>query len=95
MDIVSIRLEGVEDLDRFSRFLKEKRSSVLRDLIAEGKKMKAINLYKDKNISIGLAASFAGLSLSDFIDLLEQYNIELNLTLPDVKLALEGARKYI
>ncbi|MBU2639770.1 MAG: UPF0175 family protein [Nanoarchaeota archaeon] len=50
-------------------------------LIEEGKKMKALNLYKNKRISLGLAAKLAGMTLSDFLDLLEEHNVKLNLTL--------------
>ena len=59
----------------------------------EGKKMK--ELYKNKKVSLGLAAKFAGMRLGDFLDLLEEFNVKLNLTLEDAKTALENARKLI
>jgi len=43
--------------------LKENRSEVIRELLDEGKKMKALNLYKNKKLSLGLASKFSGLSL--------------------------------
>lgn len=53
--------------------------------------MKAINLYKDKKISLGLGAKLAGLSLSGFLDLLEEHNVKLNLVLDDAKMAMKNA----
>ncbi len=95
METISIRLEKVRELDYFGRILDENRSELVRDLLEEGKKMKAISLYKNKKISLGLAARFAGISLSDFLDLLEEYNIKLNLTLDDAKLAMKHAEKLL
>ena len=71
--------------------LKENRSEVIRELLDEGKKMKALNLYKNKKLSLGLASKFSGLSLSEFLDLLEEYNISLNLSLEDAKQAMKYA----
>ena len=93
METVSIRLKKVKELDYFGKLLKENRSKIIRDLLEEGKKMKAMNLYKNKKISLGLAARFADLSLSDFLDLLEEHNVKLNLTLEDAKLAMKHAEE--
>jgi len=95
METISLRLKKVNELDYFGKLLQENRSAVVRDLIDEGKKMKAINLYKSKKISLGLGAKLAGLTLSDFLDLLEEYNVKLNLTLEDAKTAMENAEKLL
>ena len=95
METISIRLKKVKELDYFGKLLKENRSELIRDLLEEGKKMKAINLYKNKKISLGLAARFADMSISDFLDLLEEYNVKLNLTLEDAKLAMKHAEKIL
>jgi len=95
METVSIRLKKVKELDYFGKLLKENRSKIIRDLLEEGKKMKAMNLYKNKKISLGLAARFADMSLSDFLDLLEEHNIKLNLTLEDAKLAMKHAEDLL
>jgi len=55
--------------------------------------IKAIHLYKDKKVSLGLGAQLAGVTLSEFIDLLKEYNITLNITKEDVDEALTTARK--
>ena len=94
MKIVSLRLD-VTNLKSFSNLLKQKNSAVLRDLINEGKKHKAVYLYKDKKVSIGLGARLAGVTLSEFIDLLKDHNINLNIQREDVEEALQIARKTL
>jgi len=93
METVSLRLKKIKELDYFGRLLNENRSVIVRDLIENGKKMKAIDLYKNKKISLGLGAKLAGMNLSDFLDLLEEYNVKLNLTLDDAKMAMKNADK--
>ena len=95
MEIISVRLEKLKELDYFSKVLNEKRSEVVRELVEEGKKLKAIQLYKEKKISLGLASKLSGLILSEFLDLLEEYNIKLNLTLEDAKEAMRNAEELI
>ena len=95
METVSLRLKKIKELDYFGKLLNENRSVIVRDLIDEGKKMKAITLYKNKKISLGLGAKLAGMNLSDFLDLLEEHNIKLNLTLDDAKMAMKNADKLL
>lgn len=59
------------------------------------KRLKAMELYKQKKVSLGLASRLAGLALSEFLDLLEEYNVKLNLTLEDAKEALRNAEELI
>ena len=95
MEIISVRLKRLKELDYFSKLLNENRSEVVRTLVEEGKKLKAIELYKQKKISLGLGAKLAGMTLSDFLDLLEEYNVKLNLTLEDAKEAMKNAEKMV
>ena len=92
METLSVRMD-VEDLKHFSNVLNEKKSAVLRELVKEGKKHKAVYLYKEKKVSLGLGARLAGVTLSEFIDLLGEHNIPLNLDKADVEKALNTARK--
>ncbi len=57
-----------------------------------GKKHKAVELYKLKKVSLGLAARLAGVSLSEFIDLLKEHNVYLNLE-EDIEKALHTIRE--
>ena len=95
MEIISVRLKGLKGLDHFSKILNENRSEVVRELVEEGKKLKSIELYKQKKVSLGLASKLSGLNLSEFLDLLEEYNVKLNLTLEDAKEAMRNAKELI
>lgn len=95
MEIISIRLKRLKELDYFSKVLNENRSEVVRDLVEEGKKLKAIELYKQRKISLGIASKLSGLTLSEFLDLLEEYNIKINLTLEDAKESMKHAERLM
>lgn len=94
METVSSRLD-IEAINLFEKVLKEKRSEVVRTLVESGKKHKSVELYKAKKISIGLGARLAGVSLSEFIDLLKEHNVYLNLEKEDVEQALSTARRIL
>jgi len=57
--------------------------------------MKSIELYKQGKVSIGLGAKIARLSLSEYIDLLKEYKIHINVDIDDAKKALQYARMVI
>ena len=94
METVSSRLD-LETINLFGKVLKEKRSEVVRELVNAGKKHKAVELYKTKKVSLGLGAKLAGASLSEFIDLLKEHNIYLNLEKEDIEQALGTARRVL
>jgi|TARA_Y100000294_G_C8348114_1_gene253569 predicted HTH domain antitoxin len=91
METVSTRLDP-EAINLFGEVMKEKRSEVVRELVNAGKKHKAVELYQEKNVSLGLGARLAGVTLSEFIDLLKNHNVDLNLEKEDVEKALATAR---
>ena len=94
METVSSRLD-LDAIKLFGQVLKEKRSEVVRDLVESGKKHKAVELYKEKKVSLGLGAKLASVTLSEFIDLLKEHNVYLNLEKEDVEQALKTARKVL
>ena len=94
METVSSRLD-LETINLFGKVLKEKRSEVVRELVNAGQKHKAVELYKLKKISLGLGAKLAGVTLSEFIDLLKEHNAYLNLEKEDIEQALKTARKVL
>lgn len=93
MAIVSVRMD--EELDFYAEVFKEKKSEVIRDLFEEGKKMKAMKLYKEKKVSLGLAAKIAGMGVGEFIDLLGEFGQTLNLELNDAKQAMKFAKELL
>ncbi len=54
--------------------------------------VKSIELYKQGKVSLGLGAKIAKLSISEYIDLLKEYKIQINIDIDDAKKALEYAR---
>ena len=92
METVSSRLD-IKSLNLFGKILNEKRSEVVRELVEAGKKHKAVELYKEKKVSLGLGAELAGVTLSEFIDLLKEHNAYLNIEKEDVEQAINTARK--
>ena len=95
MEIISVRLKRLKELDYFSSLLNENRSEVVRELVEDGRKLKALELYKNRKISLGLASKLSGLALGEFLDLLEEYNVKLNLTLEDAKEAMKHAEELL
>ncbi len=56
------------------------------------RKMKSIELYKQGKVSLGLGAKLARLSISEYIDLLKEYKVHINIDVDEAKKALEYAR---
>lgn len=73
----------------------QKRLEAVRGLVESGKKEKAVELYKNKKVSLGLGAKLAGVTLSEFIDLLREHNAYLNIEKGDVEKALKTAREIL
>ena len=91
METISARLDG-EIINLFGNILKLDHSKVVRELVESGKIHKAVELYKMKKVSLGLGAKLAGVTLSEFIDLLKEHNVYLNLDKEDIEKALSIAR---
>ena len=68
---------------------------IIKKMFKETEVLEAIELYKQKKISLGLASKLSGLSLSEFLDLLEEFNIKINFTLDDAREAMRNAEKLI
>ncbi|MFH0903863.1 MAG: UPF0175 family protein [Methanobacteriota archaeon] len=89
---ISVRYEHINDLKFLKDMMGLKMSEMLRELIDEGRKMKSIELYKKGKVSLGLGARIARLSISEYIDLLKEYKIQINIDIEDAKKSLEYAR---
>ncbi len=89
---ISVRYKYTKDLEFMTELMGLNRSEMLRELIDKGRKMKSIELYKQGKVSLGLGAKIAKLSLSEYIDLLKEYKIQINIDIEDAKKALESAR---
>ena len=95
METVSVRLDRVKELDFMGTVLDEKRSKLIRRLLFKGREMQALELYRTGKVSLGLGARLAGITLSEFMDLLKRYNVPLNLELEDAKEAMGYAEEKL
>ena len=89
---ISVRYEHLNDLKFLKDMMGLKMSEMLRELIDEGRKMKSIELYKQGKVSLGLGAKIARLSISEYMDLLKEYRVRINVDIEDAKSSLEYAR---
>ncbi len=94
MELVSARMDE-KMLEGFEEVMNENTSRVVRELVEAGRKHKAVELYKARQVSLGLAAQLAGVTLSAFLDLLREHNVELTIELEDVQKAMHTARKVL
>ena len=89
---ISVRYEHLNDLKFLKDMMGLKMSEMLRELIDEGRKMKSIELYKQGKVSLGLGAKIARLSISEYMDMLKEYRVRINVDIEDAKSSLEYAR---
>lgn len=91
---VSIRLEA--DDYRFLRGLaeadKEDLSTAVRDLVARGRVLLALERYRDGKASLSKAAETAGFSVSEMMDVLAEHGIPSDLSLEDYRASLPALR---
>ena len=94
METVSSRL-NLKTIILFAEVLKERKCEVVRTLVESGKIHKAVELYKMKKVSLGLGSKLADVTLSEFIALLKEHNVYLNLDKEDIEKALNTVRKVL
>jgi predicted HTH domain antitoxin len=92
---VSIRLE-VDDYN-FLRDLaeadKEDLSTAVRDLVARGRVLLALERYREGKASLSKAAALSGLSVSEMMDLLAEHGIASDLQVEDYRESLQTLRE--
>lgn len=92
---VSIRLEA--DDYKFLRSLaeagKEDLSTAVRDLVARGRVLLALERYREGKASLSKAAEVAGLSISEMMDVLGQHGIASDLQVEDYRESLHTLRE--
>ncbi len=54
-----------------------------------------VELYRQGQVSLGLGARLAGATLSEFLDLLGEHGVDLNVTLDDIKKQVETADRIL
>ncbi len=92
---MSMRI-GAEDYEFIKQLAKESKkdlSEAVRNLVDRGRVMYAIESYKKGKASLGKAASLAGISISEMINLLAEFGIESNVTYDDYVKSLDNLGK--
>jgi predicted HTH domain antitoxin len=92
---VSIRLEA-EDyqfLSGLAEAAQEDFSTAVRDLIARGRVLLALDKYRDGKASLSKAAEIADVSISEMMDLLAQHGIASHLQFEDYRESLRTLRE--
>lgn len=89
--------EGLYYVDKISKMFNIDRSTALRDLLHKGiqidKKERALDLYSKGKLSIESAAKFADVYIGEFLELLKERGIELNVSVEDYEQGLKNLRK--
>lgn len=92
---VSIRLEA--DDYNFLRSLaeadKEDLSTAVRDLVARGRVLLALERYREGKASLSKAAEVAGFSVSEMMDVLAEHGVASELRVEDYRESLQTLRE--
>ena len=86
---MSTGIEGKEFdiVEELSKLEGEEKSKILKELMEFGRMMFALRRYEEGKYSLGKAAEIAGMSLSEFMDLLTEFGITSRISYEDY---LEG-----
>lgn len=91
MEVITARIEekDFEDLKTIEKDEKTERAEVVRKLLTKAikdwKMKKALELLKQRKITIRKAASFAELSYAEMLDVMAQADIDIGYALQELK----------
>ncbi|MGB2727006.1 MAG: UPF0175 family protein [Halobacteriota archaeon] len=97
--IISIRpTEEIErKLERLIGIEKTERSALIRRIldigINEELKKHALELFRDKKVSLAKAAEIANISVREMMDLIKEKGVSLHITIEDIRKDFEAAMK--
>lgn len=83
-----------EIIKRYSEEKKEEQSVIIRDLISNGSIYLAIKGYAKGEYSIGKAAYFANLPLTEFMDLIMDLGIKSRISKEDLLEGYENLKEF-
>ena len=92
---VSIRLDtdDYNFLKSLAEADKEDLSTAVRDLVARGRVLLALERYSAGKVSLSKAAEVAGLSVSEMMDVLAEHGVTSELRVEDYRESLETLRE--
>ena len=97
--IISVRPteEMEKKLERLLGIEKAGRSALIRRILDRGineeLKKYALELFKDKKVSLAKAAEIADISVREMMDLIKEKDIPLHITIEDIREDFEAAMK--
>ena len=92
---MSIRMDR-DNYEFLSRISKEERSDLskaVRDLVARGRVLLAVERYRKEEVSLGKAAELAGLPIGRMMTTLEEFGVESRIAIEDYLQGLENLSK--
>ena len=92
---ITVRLSkrDLRRLEAICAFEKIDRSTLVKEFIEDGLRQRVIRLYSKGKLSAGLGAEILGVSLREFLKLLERECVAFTWDSDDVKEYLRGARE--
>ncbi len=95
-NVISCRLEDeeVKFIDSYSKLTSSTKGRIFRELLEKGRKMLALNLYKEGKVSIGRASNISGVTISEFMDLMKEFGVTSKMTVEDFEESLENLNKF-
>jgi len=94
---MSIRMDrdNYEFLSEFTREERTDLSKAVRELVARGRILLAIEKYRSGDVSLGRAAELAGLPLGQMMTVLTDFGIESRIEKEDYLQGLQNLRKAL
>lgn len=92
---VSVRMDKQEYafITRLAEEENEDVSKALRELVEQGRLMAAVKQYKEGRASLGRAAKLAGISISELLNVLSEFNIPSRLDYEDFEAGLANMQE--
>ncbi len=97
MPVLSIRLSD-QEFQRLKAVAQEEakeKSTVARELFADGLKYKMLLAYREGHVSLSKLSRTLGLSVSEAVDLLAMFGVEAPIRYDEYLQGLDSARKSI
>jgi len=97
--VISVRPteEMARKIERLIRIEKAERSALIRRIldigVKEELKKHALDLFRDKKVSLAKAAEIADVSVREMMDLIKEKGVSLHITIEDVREDFEAAMK--
>jgi len=93
MERISVDKAEYNLIEELCKMEGKKATNVLRELIGLGRTMLAVKRYQEGKVSLGKAAKIAGITLSEFMDMLSEFGIRSRVSYEDYLEGFENLRK--